>query len=348
MKKLIRLILVFVLFWGQGLQAQKVISAYAGFTATDIKNRADIPLQSNMTVSGSNVNCVNITTTQVKNVLGETVTGVGALCSSPLVNKWSGFGPTEWYVNAGSFLNRIKTPYSMGSFAGYNHDAVPAGWMSTNESSKPTTFEYNTSESTKILSGALQGGEINFPAMVGATHVKWVVKEGTNTVGSNIVSLNYWYNSYPIIPVVTINITGSGNKSYTSNLYLSNVAGDELCNYPNTAEWTISTRQQLPATAGISCIAPLGFSEGTVSLDISFQQFTLNLSVVHKGNAYGFAVYNGRVNITAKVYNKQGTLAHTQVITTADYARSYTGTINGYDVVYDNSVVFEVSNSDPL
>jgi len=106
----------------------KIITAYGGFSATDIKNRADIPAQTDMTVSGSNIDCVNIKATDVKTVLGESVTGVGALCSSANVNKWSNFGPTEWYIPAtgSDITNRVKVPYMLGSFACYNHDAITA------------------------------------------------------------------------------------------------------------------------------------------------------------------------------------------------------------------------------
>ena len=328
----------------------KRLYTYAGFTAQDLKSRASIPSQADIVVGSNYIDCSSVDIpSEIRDIIGEGSNDLGTIYLSAKVNKWSGFGPREWYVSGGLLLNRPKSnPYDMANFCGYNHNAVAPGFMSSGESNKPTTFDYNTNQSSVLLSAALQGGEINFPGMVGATHVKWVIKEGANTKGSTNTAIGSYYNTFPIIPTVTINIDSSGNKTYTSNLYLSNAAGDELCLYPNTTQWTISARQQLPATVAISCIAPLGYSEGTASLDISFQQYTINLGVVHKGNAYGFAAYNGRINMTVKVYNKQGVLAHTQVITTADSARNFTGTINGYDVVYDNSVVFEVSNSDPL
>lgn len=121
MKNLIGLILGFLLFANVAV-GQKVIGAYGGFTATDILNRASNT--SDMVVSGTNVNCSNITVTRVKTVLGESTTSVGGLCTSGNVNLWSGFGPTEWYLSGGNFLNRIKTPYSMGGFAGYAHQAA--------------------------------------------------------------------------------------------------------------------------------------------------------------------------------------------------------------------------------
>ncbi|HEY3389622.1 MAG TPA: hypothetical protein VGK38_08640 [Prolixibacteraceae bacterium] len=102
----------------------KLISAYGGFTATDLKNRADIPLQADMVITGSDVDCSDITITKIKNILGETVTGIGALCQSANVNKWSGFSPREWYTDTQVIKDRVLPPYTFGSFAGYNNEAI--------------------------------------------------------------------------------------------------------------------------------------------------------------------------------------------------------------------------------
>lgn len=55
----------------------------------------------------------DITTTQVRNVLGETTNNVSALCNSSKINPWALFKPI--YGNG----------YSIGDFAGYNHNAKP-------------------------------------------------------------------------------------------------------------------------------------------------------------------------------------------------------------------------------
>src|SRR5659263_201771 len=108
----------------QNEQMGKIISAYGGFTATDIKNRADIPLPENMAVTGSDVDCDTITMTNIKSALGESSTALGVLSTSPLVNKWSEFSPREWYIENGVLLDRVNAPYSFGSFVGYDKDAV--------------------------------------------------------------------------------------------------------------------------------------------------------------------------------------------------------------------------------
>ena len=47
----------------------KVLSAYRAFTAAQIKSRADVPNQADMTVVGTTVECVAITTTKIRNIL---------------------------------------------------------------------------------------------------------------------------------------------------------------------------------------------------------------------------------------------------------------------------------------
>lgn len=100
----------------------KILYPYNGLTAAQIAAKASNTCT--LTVSGSQVNCNDVTTAKIKSVLGSSSNAVSALCSSSAVNKYSGFSPYEYY-NSGSVLaSRLKQPYTMGSFCGYNHNAV--------------------------------------------------------------------------------------------------------------------------------------------------------------------------------------------------------------------------------
>lgn len=320
----------------------KILLAYGGFTSADIKTRAEIPLQADMTISGSNVDCVNIKDSDIKNVLGESVTGVGALCISPLVNKWSGFGPTEWYVNAGSFLNRIKTPYSMGNWAGYNHGAIPAGFMG---STHMTTFKYiSTDANPYTISVGLQVGEINFPAMINATHVKLVVRVGGNVIVSNLIAIGTSYNStVPISPYANVYVgSRTGNIDFVTSVYLSNSSGDELVLFPNVPTWTIVGVQRMPPAGAVrSDLADatiIKIVAGSATLDLA-GNYTISISSITRWN---MTPYTGNINITAKLYDENNTLIHTQVIATNDAARSYTGFLSRA-ADYDYHVEFVVT-----
>lgn len=97
---------------------------YAGLTATQLKTRSSCPLATDIIIEASNIDCSNINITQVKGVLGTTVTSVSGLCSDANVNKWSGFSPREMYNSSGFVDSRVRTPYELGIFSGYNHSAV--------------------------------------------------------------------------------------------------------------------------------------------------------------------------------------------------------------------------------
>jgi len=103
----------------------KVISKYRAYTAAEIKARATVPDQVDMTVVSTTVECVAITTAKIRNAIGASFNAVGALNLSVLVNKWSGFGPTVRSVSAGLLVNSVgEAPHGMGEFAGYNHAAA--------------------------------------------------------------------------------------------------------------------------------------------------------------------------------------------------------------------------------
>jgi len=102
----------------------KIINAYNGLTAQNIKDAAELPLQAYMSVNGATVECTHVPVTDIKNVLSSGSTAVSVLCSSGNVNQWANFSSKEWYVISQVVTNRAKTPYTMGSFAGYNHNAI--------------------------------------------------------------------------------------------------------------------------------------------------------------------------------------------------------------------------------
>jgi hypothetical protein len=317
----------------------KTIYQYAGFTATDLKNRGSATCD--MVVNGTGVDCTNITDTRVKNVLGESTTAVSGLCSSSLVNKWSGFAPTEWYFSGDNFLNRVKTPYSMGNFAGYNHNAVAAGWMS----GYVTSFKYVGTDTSKILSGALQGGEIDFANVVNATHVKWVVKDSLNNViGSNVVALGSYYNSNPIIPTCTLSFSGwTGTKTLTSTLYLSNVGGSEFAVYPNTVSgWTITASQRVEPTANVTLIVGdtlIRAAGGTATINRS-RNYTVSIASI-LNNSY--TNYTGTFTLKCLLYDETGALVTTETIATNTTTRTFSGTLT-HSVDYDYLALFQIQH----
>jgi len=207
-----------------------------------------------------------------------------------------------------------------------------------------TDFKYVQTDNSKIISGGLQGGEVDFPTMVGATHVKWVIKDpGGNVIGSSLAVLGSYYNSNPIIPVCTITMGNwTGVKNLSSTIYLSNSFGDELCVYPGTATWTIIATQRLnPAGAVLPSGSVIKIVAGSATLDLA-GNYTISISNMTR---YSMTPYTGRVNIVANLYNEVNGLIHTQQITINDSARSFAGYLT-HVADYDYHVEFLISNAD--
>ena len=316
--------------------------AFGGRTGQDLKNSASIPSPDGISDVADYIDCslVDIPT-EIRDVIGESSNDLGTIYTSIKVNKWSCFGPWKHEIQAGVLVHTlISNPYDMSNFCGYNHNAIAPGFMTD----KPTSFTYTPSDTTKILSTGLQGGEIDFASMMSATHVKWVVKDGANVVGSTTVPLGIYLTSYPIIPQVTISLSGfNGTKSLDSRIYLSDSAQNELAMFPNTDAWTITATMISNPTTNQQGTGGILFVVGTSSINFN-EAFTCNITNLTANN---FQPYTKRINLQARVYNAAGTLIHTQQITTADYARNYSGTI-GVQVDYGYRIDFIISNYDSI
>lgn len=113
----------------------KEITLPLGLNIADADSIGDYSL-----VSGRTYDVTNITTMDIRNVLGEDNNDVGLLCTSPNINKWAAFRPypldkayTEGATKYGYtyeaatmqlVYHAVNDGYRMGDFAGYNHNAV--------------------------------------------------------------------------------------------------------------------------------------------------------------------------------------------------------------------------------
>src|SRR5665648_378159 len=104
----------------------KILYIYGGFSAAQLKSRASIPSQADITVGANYIECSSVDIpSEIRDVIGEGSNDLGTIYLSAKVNKWSGFGPREWYVSGGLLLNRPKSnPYDMANLCGYNHNAI--------------------------------------------------------------------------------------------------------------------------------------------------------------------------------------------------------------------------------
>jgi len=230
MKKIVFLLVLILSI--QGLFAQKVLNPYGGFTGTDIKNRASVPLQANIAVNGTAVECRNITITNIRTILDETLTGIGALSTSPKVNPFSEFGPREWYINAGVLTDRIKTPYQFGNFACYDHNAV-APYIS----SMPTNLYIIEGQTELYLPIAVLLGQIDWKKHPFLKSVNLEVLINGSSAGVQHLELGSDYLKTTHSFNLAINTTGwTYQHTATFRFYFGKDAANswtELANVPN-------------------------------------------------------------------------------------------------------------------
>ena len=67
----------------------KALTAYGGWSASEIKSRAGIPAPVDMSVVDDTVECSDVVLSEINAVLGSSENDLSALCSSNLVNIWS-------------------------------------------------------------------------------------------------------------------------------------------------------------------------------------------------------------------------------------------------------------------
>jgi len=340
MKKSVFLLVLVLILSIQGLFAQKVLNTYAGFTGTDIKNRADIPLQTNIVVNGSTVECRNITTTNIRTVINETVTGIGALCQSPNVNKWSNYGPREWLIVGGGIENSVKVPYQFGSFAGYDKEAVePIPFSASFEYTKGATGSTITqSIAAKIKTGQYDWGKL------GATHAKVIVYDSDNMIysQSGILPINGAGNFLTFDNVSFTFPTGVvGVTEYVTKTYICTSDGSELA--------------YLPQFGNVTCtiIAPTAYIL-TVKVSANVKTFTMigeadhltNGNVVTRSGTYsGTGTVNGKAlnNIVYELLNKTtNAIESTSTVTTFN---AYEYPLNLYDMMVNDAELFSVDQS---
>lgn len=135
----------------------KILQPYGGIDANVIIAKASDTAE--MVVSGINVDCTNISLSRIAKVLAENRNSVGGLCTSPKVNKYSNFSPLKVTINPNDNVPKytIKTPYQLGYFAGYNHNAKPPKLTIADKTTLPSE-----PQSTIAMSGTFNLGEIDW------------------------------------------------------------------------------------------------------------------------------------------------------------------------------------------
>lgn len=231
----------------------KVITKYRSYSTSGIKAKADIPAQSDMVETGSTILCSNISVTAVKNALGHSSNQVSTLVAyGYTLNQWSGFGPT-WRVYSGSsytatLVNSAPTSgFTLGSFAGYNKDAVTPGWQTGGKADAETDVWVNSGSKATVVS-KVQIGEVQYPASQGLVLVAF--ETGTTTISAwSQIDINGIGDTANLTADSIDNITLA--KTWTLRSYITDsntiaqtedIEGSILCRVPNVDDATVNIK----------------------------------------------------------------------------------------------------------
>ena len=219
----------------------KTISAYGGFTAAQLKSRASIPAQSDMTVSGSDVICNRIKLKSIASILGiSNPKGLHSISISSAVNQYSQFSSRYWLLSGGTLISQPKTRSLFSYFAGYNHNAqTPYFTFITSDFNI-----YEGSTSTTVIASLLLG-EVKWLDIPFLASVNMEVKVNGSVVDTQHITLNssnYLTTSQSFSSFINTSAWNT-NKTITLRFYFGKDASNsyqELCSVPTISDVSIA------------------------------------------------------------------------------------------------------------
>ena len=268
-----------------------ILHSYAGFSASQIRDRAT-PGIAQMAVVGDTVECIIIPTTGMKGAINESTNALSQLCNSANANKWSFFGPREWYWDGTELQDRARVSKKFGHFAGYNHNALP-----------PVKPYYNTE--AKFPSG---GGNVNIWCDLLLREIDWrtipiaqiesvrmEVREYSSLLQTQTLAYTdtRQQNGFNF----SVNVNRNSNTTLTVSLVFVNNVSDTL-SIPNITNHTVYVSEVTGAVIGdvrlddlLQNIYPTGvlrYNESTSEVNHLADTFTLRqLRIDENGDGEG-------------------------------------------------------------
>ena len=183
----------------------KTLTPYSGLTASGIVAKATSGI-CDLVVNGSNVDASNVSLNGVKNVIGDSAPSLAGVCQSANVNIYSGFSPRVW-VMASTVYSTPRTPYSLGSFAGYKHNASTPSLSCTN----PINLNSTYANASYNLSLDLNLGEVNWAADLGYDYC--IMKVNGNTDTSSAFALSSYTANTTKNVICSVTCPAAGGSS---------------------------------------------------------------------------------------------------------------------------------------
>lgn len=267
----------------------KIRSTFRQITATTLKSKSDIPKQADITVNSGNIDCVNISLTQVKNVIGSSTFSVYDVCRHDNVNVWSQFGPTvRTYSNTGTWsatlVNSKPTQANLGDFAGYQHNPffVP-GYITT----VPMEIWIN-SGSTATIFLDLNIGDFDYPNLGSNPGIVFVLFNSRGSIMGWSVQSFSSLKEFANLELTTIDPLSSNTTGWYAGVYITNsdsyfssseIQASVMCRVPNcntfavdikvkqstTFVWADTGTQSPPSPWSVSIVS-MNWSSGNLSI----------------------------------------------------------------------------------
>ncbi|HZK96676.1 MAG TPA: hypothetical protein VFC67_20930 [Prolixibacteraceae bacterium] len=245
----------------------KILYTYGGFTAAQLKERASIPSQADITAGSNYIDCSSIDIpTEIRDVIGEGSNDLGTIYTSAKVNKWSGFGPWTWYVSGGVLYFIIKSnPYDMSNFCGYNHNA-----RQTSISGQIATIRVNAGQSANIgITCTLDIGEVNWSAIGGIAKIAF-----KSSIGGSLLGVTYYDINCDVFDLQNLfTATNTQNQTITNELFFVDSNNVKVADIPNISSFNTALVVNVVAVVG-GCV--LADSEANPSIFLHVNSFTIN------------------------------------------------------------------------
>jgi hypothetical protein len=315
----------------------KVRNAYRAITAAAILARSSNTCD--MAVSGTTVSCTNVKMSKVKNVLGASTYSLVDLCTHNNINHWSGFGCTKRTVVSGFLQNsNMDSPYPLGNFACYNHDAPVPAYVGTGHTVTVRVYGVGAT-ATKALSVTIgeplyKGSDIsNDESAVGVALTLW---DGQTFLGFGITDLDACTTGADLTAEsqaisTTTTITG---KIYLCNSLtvfdqnLSNV----VCKLSGLTDFNFNAVVLVANYINVQNVGFMNSSNTVITAgECTFSSYngTLTFPAMHKHTGeVGLVIY-------ARLYHQIAGLVEEQIVFSGDYVAD--DTIAGQTIYFTNA-----------
>lgn len=282
----------------------KVLNPYPGRSATQIN--AAMSYTCEHAVVGNTVECSLIDIApKVRNVIGAANYDVIGLCSHANVNKWSGFGPRTWIKSGNTITDTVRYPYELGSFAGYNHNALPP--LAPTGSFSSGFIDFYDDE---IISWTIDGnvGEINYQEIdaLAAMVNLYIEKQSGNIFA---ISPNDAlparqpltdFNSNPRIDYRFIKSEFSNMENITISLYVDRTGKVPNTSIPLVVRYCGDYSLTLDIANGNTEFVS---GSGSVTWEQRGDSGNISLSVNLTSITYNSQLHNGTIGVEYEVWN---------------------------------------------